>query len=240
MANIRIVLCDSNHDELEGYGKICRAICDSEQIPATLMTFSSSNALLFEMSECAFSSMVNILIIEPDGGFENVASAVRKLGYNGIILYLSRSTDPKVFFSAFDNQVRNFAEKGDLDRFSYIFEEALQVAKEEDARYIAVSCAGEYRTIDVRDIYYFETTLDHMVCVWYAGGKFVFPSTLSNLEERLKNCGFMRIHRSYLVSMSAVHRISYEEVILNNGISIPIGRGNYSALKNALETWKIA
>ena len=240
MANLRIVLCDSNHDELEGYAKICRAICDEKQLPVTLTTFSKSEALLFEMEECAFLSTVNILIIEPDGDGEHLAAAVRKLGYTGIILYLSRSTNVSIFLSAFDNDVQNFAEKGDLTRFSDVFEEALEIAKEDDSRYIAVSCAGEYRTIDVRDIYYFETTLDHMIRVWYAGGKFVFSSSLSNLEERLKNCGFMRIHRSYLVSMAAVHRLSYEEVILNNGISIPIGRGNYPVLKDAMDNWKIA
>ena len=78
-----------------------------------------------------------------------------------------------------------------------------------------------------------------MVCVWYAGGKFIFQSSLSNLEERLKDRGFMRVHRSYLVSLDAVHRISFEDgITLNNGKSIPSSRSNYSVLKDAMDKWR--
>ena len=235
MENLRIVLCDTNTEELEGFAKICRAICEKQERPAVLTTFSSAQALLFEMSDTAFASMVSILIIEPDDGCEMVPATLRKNGYDGIILYLSRSTDTRYFYQAFDARAFNFVRKSDLKRFSVVFEQTLEAADQLERQYVAVSCAGEYRQIDIRDIYYFETTMDHMVCVWYNGGKFIFSSSLSNLEERLKDRGFFRTHRSYLISLNAVHRIAFDEIVLNNGKSIPVSRGNYPALKDALD-----
>ena len=237
MEALRIVICDTNPSELERYTVICRAICEKNRIPAVFTAFSSSRALLFEMLEPAFSSMVSILVLEPFNGCEVVAEAVRKVGYDGIILYHSWVTEKRYFYQAFDANAYNYVEKGGPARFEPVFEGALKAALRQESQYIALSCAGEYRQIDLRDIYYFEPSMDHMVCVWYAGGKFVFQSSLSNLEARLKNRGFLRAHRSYLVALNAVHRVSFDQVTLVNGKSIPVGRGNYAALKNALDKW---
>ena len=239
MANMRVLICDTNQTELEGHAKICRAICEKNNMQVSVMTFSSSKALAFEMDDPAFCGAADILIIEPDDGCEAVASYVRKkLGYKGMILYLSRSTDTKYFYGAFDANARSYIPKGDLKRFLTVFEEALQEAENKERLFIAVSYAGEYRNIDIRDIDYFETMANHLVNVNYAGGDFGFLSSLSELEDRLKDYGFMRVQRSFLVSMDSIHKISYEEVILNNGESIPVGRGNYAELKKAMDKWR--
>jgi len=235
---LRIVICDSNPQELKNYADICRAICERKQIPAVLTTFSNGKTLMFEMMDPAFSSMVNILILEPFNGCEVVAESVRKNGYDGIILYLSWVAEKEYFYQAFDAKAYNYVEKSGFSRFAWVFEGALKAAREQERQYIALNCAGEYRHIDLRDIYYFETTMDHMVCIWYAGGKFVFQSSLSSMEQRMKDRGFIRIHRSYLVALDAVYQASFDQVTLVNGKSIPIGRGKYTALKDAMEKWR--
>ena len=238
LEKIRIVICDTNPEELEGYAKICRAICADKRLPVVLTTFSNSQSLLFEMNDRAFSSLVSILVIEPDGGCEAVASTLRNSQYDGIILYLSRTMDKKYLYQAFDAAAFSYVQKGDMQRFSKVLEEAVKAADQLERQYIAVSCAGEYRQIDIRDIYYFETTMDHMICVWYRSGKFIFQSSLSNLEERLRDRGFFRLHRSFLVALDAIHMVSFDAATLNNGKGIPIGRGNYPTLKDALDKWR--
>ena len=237
MEALRIVICDTNPMELEYCANVCRSICEEKRVPAVLATFADGRSLLFEMMDRAFSSMVSILILEPFNGCEVVAETVRQNGYDGIILYLSWAAEKEYFYQAFDANAFNYVEKSGMARFPGVFEGALQAARQMERQYIAVSCAGEYRQIDLRDIYYFETSMDHMVCVWYTGGKFVFQSSLSSLETRLKDRGFIRTHRSYLVALDAVHRLSFEQVTLVNGKTIPIGRGNYPALKDAMDKW---
>jgi DNA-binding LytR/AlgR family response regulator len=222
---------------LERYTALCRSICETQGIPAVFTSFSSSGALVFEMSDPAFASMVSILLLEPFNGCENVAQTLRGAGYDGIILYHSWVTDKTYFYQAFDANAFNYVEKGGPGRFEAVFESALRAAQQLDRQYIALSCAGEYRQIDLRDIYYFETSMDHMVCVWYVEGKFLFQSSLAQLEARLKDRGFIRTHRSYLVALNALHLVSFDHVTLVNGKSIPVARGNYAVLKDAVEKW---
>ena len=237
MDALRIVICDTNLAELERYAAVCRAICQRKHIPAVFATFSNSQALLFEMLDPAFSSMVSILVLEPYNGGEVVAETVRKSGYDGIIVYHSWATQVKYFYQAFDTGAYNYAKKGGDARFEAVFEGALEAALQLERRYIALSCAGEYRQIDLRDILYFETSMNHMVCVWYKDGKFLFRSNLADLEERLRSRGFIRIHRSILVSLSAVHSLLADRATLVNGASVPISRGKYAELKDALDRW---
>jgi DNA-binding LytR/AlgR family response regulator len=232
---LRIVICDTNPAELERCTAVCRAVCERKQLPALFTTFPSSQALLFQMMHPVFSSAVSILVLEPFNGCEVVAEAVRKMGYDGIILYHSWTTEKKYFYQAFDAGAFNYIEKGGQVRFETVFEEALKAARELERQYIALRFAGEYRQIDLRDIYYFEASMNHMVCVWYASGKFLFRSTLSELEQRLSARDFVRVHRSYLVAIDMIHRISFEQVTLINGAAIPVGRSNFSALKEAID-----
>ncbi|MCL2105698.1 MAG: LytTR family transcriptional regulator DNA-binding domain-containing protein [Oscillospiraceae bacterium] len=237
MNALRIVICDTNPAELDRHAALCRAICERKQIPALFTKFSSSQTLLFEMLDPAFSSAASILVLEPFNGCEVVAEAVRQAGYDGIILYHSWATKKEYFYQAFDAGAYNYVEKGGYTRFETVFESALEAALRLERHYIFLNCAGEYRQIDLRDIYYFEPALNHMICVWYKTGKFLFQDSLSNLEKRLKGHGFIRIHRSYLVALNAVYRAAFDQVTLVNKKIIPVGRGNYAALKEALDKW---
>jgi len=234
---LRVAICDTNPAELERYAGLCRAVCERKQLPAVFTTFPGSEALLFQMMHPVFSAAVSILVLEPFNGCEKVAETVRGLGYDGIILYHSRVTDKRYFYQAFDAGAFNYTEKGSQARFEAVFEGALNAARELERQYIALRFAGEYRQIDLRDVYYFEASMNHMVCVYYTGGKFLFRSTISELEARLKGRSIVRVHRSFMVSLGAICRLSFEQVTLINGKSIPVSRGNYATLKGALDKW---
>jgi len=233
---LRVAICDTNPVELERYAGLCRVICMNKQVPALFTTFPSSEALLFEMMSPAFSSAVSILVLEPFNGCEQVAEQVRGLGYDGIILYHSKATDERYFYQAFDAGAYNYIKKGQL-RFEAVFENAIRAARDLERQYLALRFAGEYRQIDLRDIYYFEATINHLICVYYADSEFRFRSTMSDLEARLSGRSFFRVQRSFLVSLGAILRLSYDEVTLVNGKSIRISRGKHAALKAALDKW---
>ena len=50
---------------------------------------------------------------------------------------------------------------------------------------------------------------------------------ISKLEIELQNYNFVRTHLSYLVNVEYIKRIDKKELILTNGISIPISRKHY-------------
>ena len=59
--------------------------------------------------------------------------------------------------------------------------------------------------------------------------------SMQELEKTLSPRGFYRLHRCYLVNLSAVFRIERQEALLKNGERLPISRGRTEEAKNRLE-----
>ncbi len=61
---------------------------------------------------------------------------------------------------------------------------------------------------------------------------------LDVIEERLSGYGFLRIHKSYLVNMKHICRISNYAVYLDNGEELPVPRLKYQAVKEEFVAFK--
>jgi len=239
MDKMRIVMCDNNKKEMEAYARIVRLVCEKNDITPEVICYNSSGAMLFNMDDALFAGEVSILILDPEESSGDVLNAVRESNYNGLILCLSRSTAPECMFKAFEAKVFNYIQKGEehAQRFVSVLKQALKAAENTSRQSIVVSYNGEYRQIELRDIYYCETTADHMVTVYYRGGSFEFPSSLSNLAERLESLGFARVHRSYIAALSCIRSLSYTTLTLNDGSELPVGRSYYPGVKKARENY---
>ncbi|MCI2105884.1 MAG: LytTR family DNA-binding domain-containing protein [Intestinimonas sp.] len=65
-----------------------------------------------------------------------------------------------------------------------------------------------------------------------------FNEKISDLEHKLSNSGFLRIHKSYLVNLDHCMAIKNYRAVLDNGRLIPCSRQNYAQLVQALLHWK--
>jgi len=68
------------------------------------------------------------------------------------------------------------------------------------------TAAGEFKIIHLRDVFYFEA-LDKEVWCHLEEGRYLIRENLSSLEARLASLGFIRISKSFIVSIEAIDRI---------------------------------
>jgi len=68
-------------------------------------------------------------------------------------------------------------------------------------------------------------------------GEHVIRYNIGDFEEQLKNDGFFRIHRGYLISLSKVKKLAKSDVIMDNGVTLPVSRSNVKPLKEALYSY---
>ena len=71
--------------------------------------------------------------------------------------------------------------------------------------------------------------------------KYTSEDSLKKMQNRLENSGFMKSHRSYIVNLNKIDKITY----WNNGVhfisfketdeTIPVSRKYYKQLKQALQ-----
>ncbi len=61
---------------------------------------------------------------------------------------------------------------------------------------------------------------------------------LDSIEQALSGCHFLRIHKSYLVNMKHIQKISNYTVMLDTGEELPVPRLRYRAVKEAFVAYK--
>ncbi|GAA4340002.1 LytTR family DNA-binding domain-containing protein [Mucilaginibacter gynuensis] len=103
---------------------------------------------------------------------------------------------------------------------------------------IVVKTGTKVKIIPVRDILYLQADDDY-VSIITPEGSFLKNKTMSFFEQTLDTNQFVRVHRSYILSVSEITRIDpYEKdshlAILKSGAKIPVSKTGYVKLKQVL------
>ena len=88
--------------------------------------------------------------------------------------------------------------------------------------YFFIKCNSKFEKVYYREVLYIEG-LQNYVVVHTKQRKLITYMTLGGLEAQLPDRQFIRVHKSYVVSVSQISAMEGNEVIVN-GIKIPISR----------------
>lgn len=92
-----------------------------------------------------------------------------------------------------------------------------------DYIFVKTEQKGKLIKIDLDDIQYIES-LHNYVSFYRVEGKTIAYMTLKELEERLPQSQFVRVHKSYIVSIKQITALEHSEVRLKGcAVSIPLG-----------------
>jgi two-component system LytT family response regulator len=81
---------------------------------------------------------------------------------------------------------------------------------------------------------------DDYVCFWSDGKEHLKEQTLGEVEASLDPARFVRIHRSYLISLDRLVRVELDErenrvAVLTTGQRLPVSRAGYQRLNRVIE-----
>jgi two-component system LytT family response regulator len=119
-------------------------------------------------------------------------------------------------------------------------EKLLEYAAQSPAQHerIVVKTGTKVKIIPVADVQYLQADDDY-VSVFTQEGSYLKNKTMSFFEQTLDPRQFVRVHRSYMVSVPEITRIDpYEKdshlAILKSGAKIPVSKTGYVKLKQVL------
>lgn len=97
----------------------------------------------------------------------------------------------------------------------------------------------EYSTVKVNfsDILYIEGIKDY-VKIKLDRKQYLTKSTMKNMEEKLPSDNFIRVHKSYIISISAIEKIENNRIVFGE-TRIPIGNNYKAAFSNTLDKYKL-
>lgn len=103
---------------------------------------------------------------------------------------------------------------------------------------VVVKTGAKVKIIPVHEIQYLEAD-DDFVKITTAEGQFLKNKTMQFYEDSLDPMQFVRVHRSYIVSVQQITRIDpYQKethmAVLRNGKQIPVSKTGYGKLKSIL------
>ena len=90
--------------------------------------------------------------------------------------------------------------------------------------YFFIKCANRYEKIFFNDILYIEA-LQNYVSIFTSRGKYIALLLMKTLEENLDSKSFIRVHKSYIVSIDKIESIENNELKIQS-YKIPVSR-NY-------------
>lgn len=97
-----------------------------------------------------------------------------------------------------------------------------------------ISNGNERISIRLRDIYYIES-LRKQTTIHLADKEISCYSPLKNFESDYAKYGFVRIHKSYIVNADRISSVvSGRELMLDNGVVLPVGRKYSESLKKTM------
>lgn len=107
----------------------------------------------------------------------------------------------------------------------------------EIADYIFIKSNNKLIKIDYSSILYIESIRDY-IKIFTSGKTLITYSSMKAIEEKLPSNQFIRIHNSYLVSISSVKAVKGNMIELTSGKSLPISNTYKNKLFSALQIMK--
>ncbi|MBR5428110.1 MAG: response regulator transcription factor [Clostridia bacterium] len=226
---LEISVCDDEKAEREYLASLISRWAETAGHTVTVKDYSSAEQFLFENGEDVASDilLLDIQMKQIDG--VQLARAVRS----------RNKTVQIVFITGFDEYV---SLGYDVDALHYLMKpvgyeklaEVLNRAAErvgKKERQLLLQTADGLRRLAVGDVVYAEA-VGHTLIVHLNGGTVALSRTLASFKEDAGE-GFVSPHRSFLVNLSHISRISKKELGLDNGETVPVARGAYDEVNRA-------
>lgn len=236
---IRVLICDDDALFLDSLYDSVAAFLDDKQVKAKLHKFQ----FLEEISDQMMASC-DIAFLDIDYNARNytgmdIARRLRQFRKDAIIIFVT-------------NFIEYAPEGYEVQAFRYILKRNLQSELKlylqqaidqlnTSRETVKIQVNGEYIDLPIEDVLYMEV-MQHNVTVYVRKGKSVksyeIYSSLSELEERLADRGFLRIHKSILVNLRRITKFQSKAAVLDNGTTLRVSEKGYAENKKKYLLWK--
>lgn len=206
-----------------------RGTLEEMKVPCFLRQFNSGEELL-QAEENFDIVFLDIMMDGLDG--MKTAKRIRKKASCRLLVFISASRE--YVFDAYDVEAFWYLVKPvETGKLKQVLKKAVLKTEAASPDFILVNKGRQKQKIFLRDILYFEI-MGRLIDIHKTGGISDYYGKISILEEELREKGFFRCHKSYLVHLKYVKGYNRQEAVLDNGEKIPISKRRYEEFCKAL------
>lgn len=224
----RIAICDDEQNQIEYITSIVTSWSNHKGHSCEIRTFASAEAFLFEYEE---DKAYDILLLDVEmknmNGIE-LAKRIRKDNNRAEILFITSHFE--FVGEGYEVDALHYLIKPiSVEKLTQVLTKAAEKLSVEPPS-VVISCEGETVKLYESDILYVESFL-HYIVIHTKDNEYKIKENISVFENKVSDV-FYRIHRSYLVSLKYITRISRTSVNIGN-TELPLSRGKYDNINRA-------
>jgi len=226
---LRFALCDDDSAVSEYLEHEVSAWADRAGNAWKISSFPSAEAFLFDYSE---NKAVDVLLLDIEmpgmNGMElarhlrDAKAALQIIFITGYSDYISEGYD----VSALHYLVKPVSR----DKLWSVLDRAAALLERSEKK-IVLEGSGTSSLVSISEIRYIEVIGNYVTV--YADRQYTVKATLASIESQLDEA-FFRAGRSYIINLDRVRRAAKKEVTLTTGELVPLARGVYEKLMNAI------
>lgn len=230
---MHLAICDDEMSQISYISDLLMAY-RKEKLPSLRWTtFQSGFALLDAMERGEIFNAVLLDIYMSDMNGMDVAKSIRTTNSSVHILFLTSS--PLFAVESYSVDASDYMLKPIKEDKLFQSMDKLVVSMETTAEYgIAVKdTEGRITKVLWSQLMYLEA-MGHYVVMYHANGTSTrtLYSFSSLLKQLLVQSSFVQTHRSYIVNLNYVHRISKNEIVLLNDAKLPLPKSRYHEISD--------
>lgn len=233
--DMNVVICDDEYAEITYLATLVRKWAAERGISLRLSDYESAECFLFAYED---DKAVDILLLDIQmkkmDGVE-LARHIRKDNETVQIVFITGYSD--FIADGYDVSALHYLMKPvKEDRLFEILDKAVKNVSKQRRTLLLNTDGGIFR-IFMDEIEYVEA-LNHDLEVQAAGQKYTVKMPLYELKRKLSD-SFIHCHRSYIVNLSRIRKITRMEITLDSGQMIPISRRLYANVNQAMMKYLI-
>jgi DNA-binding LytR/AlgR family response regulator len=219
-------IADKIEDILENYG-------DLNNLDLDILQFIDTESVEEHLLNGNSIDLIFLDIEFPEKSGIDLANFIRNIKKDCVIEIIFISGSDKYFRDLLEFQPISFISKpfvnSDIIKSFEVFLKRLDALSFK----FQYKSGGTSHLVPLNEIFYFESE-GKKINIYSEKNTDSFYGTFSELSEEFNRNIFIRIHKSYIVNFDKVTSITRNNIILSNGIELPIGRKYCSQVEDAI------
>lgn len=227
---LKIAICDDEQNQIEYLLGVLSSWAGKNRHVVEIRTYSSAKSFLFDWSEEKDFDILLLDIEMPEMNGVELAKMVRKENSTVQIVFITGYYE--YFSDGFDVSALHYLIKpADERKLLPVLDRAVSNLNYRQRSVLLTLADGDVK-VSLADICYVESENVHVV-VHTTSGIYRSRISLAKFAEQLDET-FMKVHRSYIVALKYIKKITRTDITMLSGDLVPISRGMYDEVHAAL------
>ena len=227
---LKIAICDDDASQREYLTEAVSDWAKKNRHLANIRQYMDAKSFLFDYLEDKGFDILLLDIEMPEMNGIELAKTVRRENSTVQIVFITGFYE--YFSDGFDVSALHYLIKpADERKLFTVLDKAVDNRAYRQRSVLLVTADGEVK-VSLADILYIESENVYII-VHTVHGDYRTRMALTKFMEQLDET-FFKVHRSFVVGLKYIKKITRTEVVMTNGASIPISRGLYDEVHAAL------